>query len=187
MTNLTVITPPAQEPVSLAAAKAFLRLGHDGEDALIADLIASARTRIEQESGLSLVSQVVRVAWTAWPVSLSGRGVALPRRPAKVLVSVLLVEPDGTLIDHSERFRLDCGRLLLRPWSWCPIIARGGSAQITFETGYGSPEEVPDDLKEACLRMVAALYASRGGAGASETGLPEAVQTILNARREVRL
>lgn len=186
MTNLTVITPPAEEPVSLASAKAFLRLGHNGEDALVSDLIASARARIEQESGQALVTQVMRVAWTAWPLALSGRGVALPRRPATALVSVLLVDPDGTLDEQTERFRLDCGRLTLRPWSWCPIIEPGGSVQVTFEAGFGAADDVPEDLKEACLRLVAALY-SRRGAEADSQGLPDAVQSILNARREVRL
>lgn len=190
MTNVTVITPPAQEPVSLASAKAFLRLGHNGEDELVSDLIASARARIEQESGLALVTQELRLAWSAWPLSLSGRGVALSRRPVTALVSVLLVDPDGTLTDQTERFRLDCGRLMLRPWSWCPIIALGGSVQVTFEAGFGTADEVPEDLKEACLRLVGALYASRGSATASFTvgsALPDAVQSILNARREVRL
>lgn len=186
MTNLTVITPPAEEPVSLASAKAFLRLGHDGEDALVSNLIASARARIEQESGLALVTQVMRLAWTAWPLSLSGRGVALPRRPAIALDSVFLVGPDGTLDEQTERFALDCGRLRLRPWSWCPIIEKGGSVQVTFEAGFGAADEVPEDLKEACLRLVAALYSTRGS-GTDGQGLPDAVQAILNARREVRL
>jgi uncharacterized phiE125 gp8 family phage protein len=47
MTNLTVISPPAGEAVSLSQAKAFLRIGHDGEDALVSDLIGQATVRVE--------------------------------------------------------------------------------------------------------------------------------------------
>ena len=40
MSNLTVITPPAGAALSLAAAKEYLRIGHDGEDGLVAALIS---------------------------------------------------------------------------------------------------------------------------------------------------
>ncbi|MEO0608012.1 MAG: hypothetical protein AAFY82_07255 [Pseudomonadota bacterium] len=192
MTKLTVISPPAEEPVSLTSAKAFLRIGHDGEDPLIADLIVSARARIEQESGLALVRQEVRLAWPRWPASLAGRGVLLPKRPVTSLVSVLVMDEPDTFTDHTGRFRLDCGRLALRPWSQAPAILPDGSAQITFETGFGTAADVPSDLQEACLRLMAALYAARrtetgSSSGSASHGLPEPVQSILNARREVRL
>ncbi len=184
MTELTVISPPAEEPVSLAAAKAFLRIGHDGEDTLISDLIASGRARIEQESGISLVQQTFRVAWTQWPASLAGRGVRLPRRPVRALVAVHVMDVDETLTDYTERFRLDCGRLTLRPWSQRPALGPGATALISFEAGYGTANDTPEDLKEACLRLTSALYADRS---ATPSALPDTVQTILNARREVRL
>ena len=54
MTNLTVIAPPAETAVPVSKAKAFLRIGHEGEDELVADLIARATARVEQAAGLAL-------------------------------------------------------------------------------------------------------------------------------------
>lgn len=49
--------------MTLAAAKDFLRIGHEGEDELVVRLLQSARARIEQAAGLALVEQTLRVEW----------------------------------------------------------------------------------------------------------------------------
>lgn len=51
------LTPPAEEPLSLAEARAFLRLDETAEDNLLATLITAARLMVEAASGRLLVDQ----------------------------------------------------------------------------------------------------------------------------------
>lgn len=190
MTYLTVITPPAEAPLSLVAAKAFLRIGGDGEDALVADLLQSARLRLQQVAGLALVTQTVRVTWPAWPLRIRGRGVRFPIRPVQQLVSVRAVDVDGVDRPYTDRFQLLCERVCMRPGSALPLIPVGGRVEIDVEAGFGAAAAVPEDLREALLRLMAAMYATRTPGAfefASKGGLPADVQAILDARKEVRL
>ncbi|MFD1333894.1 head-tail connector protein, partial [Methylopila musalis] len=52
-----LLTAPAAEPLGLADAKAYLRLDHDDEDALLGELIASARAEVERLTRRVLVAQ----------------------------------------------------------------------------------------------------------------------------------
>lgn len=190
MTKLTVITPPAQPPLSLDAVKAFLRIGHDAEDALLTDLMQSAVARLERVAGLALMVRTVRVTWAEWPTEVRGAGRRLPITPVRQLESVRLVDASGAETDHSDAFQLVCGRLCLRPWSRLPTRVAGGRIEIDVTAGFGAATDVPEDLQEALLRLIAAIYTARvpdAFAFNPQGGLPREVQAILDARKEVRL
>ncbi|MEO1189819.1 MAG: head-tail connector protein [Pseudomonadota bacterium] len=190
MTHLTVITPPAEAPLSLDAVKAFLRIGHDAEDALIESLIQSARERLERVAGLALVVQHVQIVWRKWPPGIRGRGARLPVAPIRQLDAVRVVDASGAGTDYTTQFQLACDRLCLRPWSRLPDIASGDRIEIDLEVGFGAASDVPDDLCEALLRLIGAMYTTRvPGAFTFDhvSGLPREVQAILDARKEVRL
>ncbi|MEM8616222.1 MAG: phage head-tail connector protein [Pseudomonadota bacterium] len=196
MTNLTVLTPPAEAAVPVSKAKAFLRIGHDGEDDLVSDLIDQATARVEQASGLALVSRVLQVEWLHWPPDIGGRGARLPVGPVRALQAVRVYDEQRTVSDETARFRLvsfplEGGRLALQPWSMVPGIEPGGAAQVVFEAGFGGAGDVPADLVEAVLLTAAARYGARSPGAfdfeGGEDGLPADVQAILNRRRGIRL
>ncbi|MDJ0920556.1 MAG: head-tail connector protein [Henriciella sp.] len=191
MTDLTVITPPEGEPVSLSQAKDYLRVAHDGEDDLINDLVKRATARVEQASTLALVDRRLKLCWSEWPLGLTGRGARLSPGPVKALAAVRIVDDQDIATDQTARFHLTCGRLCLRPWSIAPGAPSGGHIEIEFDTGFGTAEAVPKDLQGAVLRLVGYGYASRTPGTfdfPSEEGrLPPDVQGILTARRELRL
>ncbi|MEM7459233.1 MAG: head-tail connector protein [Pseudomonadota bacterium] len=190
MTDLTVMTPPAEAPLSLDAVKAFLRIGHDDEDALLESLLQAARERLERVAGLALVQQTVQIVWSKWPAGIRGRGARLPIAPIRQLDAVRVTDASGTSTDYSSDFQLACGRVCLRPWSRLPGVPASGRIEIEVQAGFGLAADIPDDLREALLRLIGAMYSARvpdtfafeqGG------GLPREVQAILNARKEVRL
>lgn len=182
MTELTVVTPPAGEALSLGAAKEMLRLATDAEDGLVGQLIASARAEIEAASGLALVSRTLKRSWARWPQAVVHNGAMLRPGPLRALVSVARVDALGTEEDLTERFTLRSERLALKAGFALPGIAPGGRAEAVFEAGFGAPEEAPEDLVHALKLWVQAAYL-RGSERPPE-GIPGEVQRILNARRE---
>ncbi|MEL6286347.1 MAG: hypothetical protein AAFQ18_09050 [Pseudomonadota bacterium] len=185
--TLTVITPPAEPAVTLGAAKAYLRIGHSGEDDLVADLIAAATARLEAASGLSLVTRTLSRRFCVWPATLVGKGFILRPKPASTLVRVDLADADGAIEDVTSRFQLVGGRLVVRPWCVAPAISVGGSATVVFNTGYGSESQIPEDLQLAVLRLTGEAYRSGRSALDGSAGLPKDVAEAVMAYRELRV
>lgn len=160
--TLTILTPPAEEPVSLAEAKAFLRVTHDAEDALIGALVTAARSRIEAELGLALVSTGFTETLDAWPLMRTG-AAKLSRGP---LLSVDEIRIDGEALDPARY----AARLATRPGLIAPAGAglpnpQGvhGAIEIDFTAGFGAAEDVPAPLAQAVLVLTAHAFEYRQG------------------------
>ena len=166
--TLTVITPPSEEALPLAAAKAFLRVGHDGEDTLIADLIAGAGARLEEASGLALVTRTLRRTFHAWPSALYRRGIALRPGPVTALTAVRLVDAEDEATDITAHFAQAGSRLCLKPGSTAPMLAGGSRAEVEFTAGFGAAADIPDDLVHALKLILLDAYRRNG-----EAGLPD--------------
>ncbi|MEL6956343.1 MAG: hypothetical protein AAFO88_06845 [Pseudomonadota bacterium] len=184
--TLTVITPPDALPVPDADVKAFLRIGHDGEDDLVTELNAAATRQVESTIGQVLVTQVLEREFKGWPAAVSGHGALLLPGPASALLSVTILSDSAGSEDVSGRFRLFNGRLVLRPWSIAPPVPVDGCVRVRFEAGYGPPDDVPEDLALAIKLMAAEAYSSRT-AGHGSGNIPQQAEEILAVHRRVRL
>ena len=80
-----LLTAPAVEPLTLAEAKAYLRVETPDDDDLIAALIAGARIHVEAETRRALITQSWRLSRDAWPPD--GRLSVLPA-PLQTLTAV---------------------------------------------------------------------------------------------------
>jgi uncharacterized phiE125 gp8 family phage protein len=187
-----LLTPPALEPLSLAEAKAWLRVEHDDDDALIAALIASARTHIEKKTRRALVAQTWRIVRDAWPAS--GRIEAYPA-PLRQVMAARVYDSAGTAqsID-AEAFTIDSaaapGVIAFAPYA----LPRPGRAvagiEIDVEAGYGvTASDVPEPLKHAIRQLVAHWYENRGAGPPDESALrmPATVAALIAPYRVLAL
>ncbi|GLK75998.1 hypothetical protein GCM10008171_12520 [Methylopila jiangsuensis] len=154
-----LLTAPAAEPLGLADAKAFLRLDHDDEDALVLGLIAAARAEVERLTRRVLVAQRWRLDA---PVPPPGGAVILRPRPVREVEAVRFRARDGTLtaLDPADwRFDWASERLeILR------VTPEARVVEIDLACGYGDPEDAPESLRLALRRLVADAYERRTGA-----------------------
>src|SRR5690606_13517289 len=88
----TLLTAPAVEPLTLAEAKAWLRVEHDDEDDLIATLITAARAQVEAVTRRALITQHWRLVLDTWPCH--GRIVVTPA-PLQALLAARVFDADG--------------------------------------------------------------------------------------------
>jgi uncharacterized phiE125 gp8 family phage protein len=181
-------TPPAVEPVTLAEAKAHLRIVHADEDDLIARLITAARRHLEQQTGLCLVSQ----GWTcfrdAWP---EVSAVELPLAPVIAVTAVTVHgEDDAAAAVDPAHYYLDQvsrpARLMLRQGRLWPRPGRTlNGIEIAVTAGFGAAgSDVPEPLRQALLQLMTHWYGHRGEAAAP---LPLDLSSLIAGFREVRL
>jgi uncharacterized phiE125 gp8 family phage protein len=184
-----LITPPAVEPVTLADARAFLKISATSEDAVLERLLRTARETVEAQAGLALISQTWRLHLDRWP--RSGR-IALYRYPVREIVEIRAYEPDGTpvIIEPGER-HLHQGsrpqRLYLAQRANSSTL---GGLEIDFISGFGETgAEVPDALKHAILTLTAHLYEFRGAfdGEAQPVSFPPAFDRLVQVWRRVSL
>lgn len=94
--GLTLVTGPAQEPLTLEQAKLHARIDFDDDDKLIMELIKAARRWVETQTHRALITSTWdhTIDWN-WPLSQSGmQSIRLPLNPVASITSI--VYQDGS-------------------------------------------------------------------------------------------
>ena len=187
--RLTRVLAPAAPAVTLAAAKAHLRVEHAEDDGMIEGLIEAAVATIEGPAGIGIALMT-----QTWRLSLDGGFMAvpieLPLGPVQAVAAITYVDGDGqeqtldpALYDldaDSRPARID--RTFGATW---PAARRQLSAvKITFTAGYGdTPTAVPADLRAALLLMVGHLYQNREAVSRPMQEMPLGFTAIVERHR----
>lgn len=189
--TLVLTSGPAAEPVTVAEAKAHLRIDGTAEDILIASLIVTSRLHVEAALGLALIRQGWRLTLDRWPQE----ELRFPLRPIQSITSVTVRAADGTPTTvASENYLLDGQalkpRLIARDGRWpAPGLAANG-IEVEFAAGIGDEaDDIPQPIRHAILMLVAHWYEHRDPLeiGSAATAIPAAVSELLKPYREVRL
>lgn len=185
-----LLTAPASEPLSLADAKAFLRVEHDDDDAVISALIAAARHHVEALTRLGLMTQTWRIVLDCWPE----RGLIAPRLGPLQSVAAARVYNEanaGSVID-AGRFVVDPASGIIAAPSWSlPQPGRAfAGIELDVVIGFGAAAgDVPQVLLQAIRMLVSHWYENRSlvAIGQSVAMLPPSVNAMIASYRVMSL
>ena len=183
-----ILVPPAGEPLSLAEAKALLRVEHADDDAVITALIAAARGHVEALTRRALLTQTWRFVRDAWPAD--GR-IAMRSGPLRSVIAARVFDAAGVahMVDV-QRFVVDVAAGVIASPAWAlPLPGRcAAGIELDVELGYGAlASDVPAPLRQALLMILAHWYDNRGAVASGATLLPAGATVLLEPYRVLAL
>lgn len=181
--------------IDTAAAKAWLKVETNVDDALIAALVLTAIAHVEAVTGKFLSVKAFTQELARFPDS-APYAVKLMRGPV-VTVSEIAYDPtDGAAEATIADFRLveGNGRTSngsLQPAygeTWPSTLDGLGTVRISGTAGYADSASEAPELDQACLMLVAHWYANREAvAGGALSEIPLGVQALIGPYRPVGL
>jgi uncharacterized phiE125 gp8 family phage protein len=165
--SLATVTPPEAAPVSLADAKAFVRVDFSDDDVMLAELIDAATEHVEEATGRQFMPATFMMTARCFPYD--GGLLRLPRSPLIEVDSVAYRDRDGavhTLVENVD-YLVDDGAVppTIEPVvRWPDTGDYPDAVQVTFAAGYasdgGSPPyyPIPARAQVAIKALVAWWY-----------------------------
>lgn len=186
--SLSTVSPPSSEPITLAEAKAHLRVEHSDEDALIASLLSAAREQVETDTRRTLMTTTRKLTLDGFPAN--NAPLLLSQPPLQSVTSIRYLDTDGTWQTLSaETYTVttgeDLGRVgLVSGEVWPDVQDQIGAVEVTYVCGYASRSLVPSVLKAMVLLLLGHWYEHREAAAdrpASE--IPLGYERLVHSQR----
>ena len=181
-----LITAPVTEPLTLAEAKAHLRITSSAEDALVTSLIIAARELCESETGRALLPQT----WELTRDDFSDE-MFLQHVPVASIVSIKYTDVNGAeqtlagteyVLDASSNVQ---ARVVLAvDKSWPSVYGGINNVRIRYVAGYTNAAAVPQSLKQWMLLQISHWFRNRESVSIGNPGSKlDFVDNLLNAYR----
>jgi uncharacterized phiE125 gp8 family phage protein len=194
--SLTRQTPPAVEPVTLAEAKAHLRVDTSDDDTYIGTLITAAREWCEEYLDRTLVHTQWVMRFDKFPDS-GIEPVELPRPPmvasgTATAVTVTFTQEAGPTSTYSTaEYRVDRnatpGAILpIYGSTWTPHRQDDNAISVTWWAGYGATgASVPAAIRHAILMLIGHWYEFRTSVltGSISKEIEFGVKSLLDSQR----
>lgn len=163
--SLVRVTAPSASPISLAEAKAQMRVEGSDDDTIIQRLIDAAVAFVDVQGvlGFAMITQT----WGEW-VGQSPGTVMLSLGPVQSVSAIKYYDTDGTLqtatLSDFNVFGTP-NRITISPKSgkaWPTTQMRDDAIKIEYVIGYGdAASDVPQTIRHAILMLVAHWYENR--------------------------
>jgi uncharacterized phiE125 gp8 family phage protein len=156
----SVVTPPTQEPVSLAEFKAHARIDTADGDGLLAGYIIAARQWAEGVCALAFLTQTLDAYFDAF----DGCSLELPRGPAQSVTSVTYLDSAGAsqTLSTSYYYLNNRDRVnsleLADGYSWPSTYYRSNAVTVRYVAGVAALGDVPEETRHAILFYARWLY-----------------------------
>lgn len=186
------VARPTVEPITLAEAKAHMRVTSSDDDTYINNLIKAARERAENQIGRVIVKRAVTYTMDGFEAE-----VLLPLPPVDSITTIAYVDENGDAQTFTD-FQTDITNdfyPVVKPaynFSWPATRSQYGAVTITYLAGYGSsadsPDthaEIPEAIRQAILLMVGTMYEYREEllTGAATQEIPLTAKRLLDPYR----
>ena len=190
--SLVRATQPAVEPVTLAEAKAHLRVDINEDDSLIGAIVKASREFCEEYLDRSLVytQWTMRMDAIPWEIELPRPPVAQAGTTTATVVTYTL-ETQATATLDTSTYRVDRTATpgvirTVYAGTWPGHLSDQNSVSVTWWAGYGSDgTAVPAAVRSAILMMIGSLYEHRSAVltGTISKEIEFGVKALLDTQR----
>ncbi len=200
--SIDITVQPKGQPISLANAKAYLRVTNNLEDELIDSLIGQAANYVELYLRRSLITRTLKLTLDSLPLkstssqwwdgvqqgaigqlSEAASSIILPYPPIATVTSITCYSSaDVSSVLDTSNYYLDTSgaRICLKQGGLWPVDLRAKQAmEIIYTAGYGAvPSDIPQGIQGAVRAMVSHLYQNRDC-----LEMPESIENMLKPYR----
>lgn len=184
------VVPDSLAPVTLAEAKAHLRIVDNADDDYIAALVEAAADKIERDTGHVCRTRNVSVVRDSFADAGQMR-IPLNYGPVNSIASVVYDADTGTeqtLAADQYRLRQFAALTYIIPAygvTWPTTESIIGAVRVTLNAGYATNDDVPDTLRHAALLLIGHWFENREAVavGMTSTDTPLGYESLIRPHR----